>query len=319
MIDLSTTYMGLALKNPLIVSSSPVSASEESIQKAIDAGAAAVVLPSLFEEQLNHTGESNPYFPAAEDYALSPEACLKLIRTLNARCDIPIIGSLNGITADGWLSCAKRIEDAGAQALELNLYYVAANPSVTGQQIEQNVLDTVLAVRNSVQIPVAVKLTPFFSSLGNLARRLDETGINALVLFNRFYQPDFDLVSMEIEPNLALSEPEEIRLTLRWIAMLYSTLNASLAATGGVQSGTEVIKYLLAGADVVMTTSALLQNGPEYVGSLIEDLTQWMSTNQYGSVREIQGLMSQRGVENPEEFERANYLKVLESCKKKYL
>jgi dihydroorotate dehydrogenase (fumarate) len=319
MIDLSTTYMGLALKNPLIVSSSPVSASEESIQKAIDAGAAAVVLPSLFEEQLNHTGEFNPYFPAAEDYALSPEACLKLIRTLNARCDIPIIGSLNGITADGWLSCAKRIEDAGAQALELNLYYVAANPSVTGQQIEQNVLDTVLAVRNSVQIPVAVKLTPFFSSLGNLARRLDETGINALVLFNRFYQPDFDLVSMEIEPNLALSEPEEIRLTLRWIAMLYSTLNASLAATGGVQSGTEVIKYLLAGADVVMTTSALLQNGPEYVGSLIEDLTQWMSTNQYGSVREIRGLMSQRGVENPEEFERANYLKVLESCKKKYL
>lgn len=318
MMDLTTNYMGLALKTPLIVSSSPVSASEENILKAVDAGAAAVVLPSLFEEQLNNTGETNPYFPSTDDYLMSPDAYLDLIGKMTACCDVPIIGSLNGITPGGWTSYAKNIEEAGAQALEINLYHVAANPSLSGRTVEELYIETVKTVADTVTIPVAVKLTPFFTSLGNMAQRFEQAGASALVLFNRFYQPDFDLVAMEIEPNLALSEPEEIRLPLRWIAMLHKTINASLAATGGVQSGTEVIKYLLAGADVVMTASSLLWNGPEYIGSLLRELDQWMSANQYGSVKEIQGLMSQRGIENPEEFERANYLKVLESYKKRY-
>ncbi|QHI70914.1 dihydroorotate dehydrogenase-like protein [Tichowtungia aerotolerans] len=318
-MDLTTTYMGLALKNPLIVSSSPISAREEKIKKAVDAGAAAVVLPSLFEEQLNNTGEINPYFPMADDYLMSPDAYLELVRRTASHSGVPIIGSLNGVTPDGWTSYAKQIEEAGAQALELNLYHVAANPLVSAQEIEQRYIDTVLAVRNSVQIPVAVKLTPFFSSFGNMARRLDETGINALVLFNRFYQPDFNLVAMEVEPSLSLSAAGDIRLPLRWIAMLYKNVKASLAATSGVQSGVGVIKYLLAGADAVMTASALLQHGPEYIGSILRDLERWMTSNQYESVHELQGLMSQRGVENPEEFERVNYIKVIETYRKKHL
>ena len=318
-MDLRTTYMGLALKNPLIVSSSPVSASEESIHQAVDAGAAAVVLPSLFEEQLDNTGATNPYFPNADDYALSPDAYLELINRTAGHCGVPIIGSLNGLTANGWISYAKNIEEAGAQALELNLYHVAANPTLSGRTVEELYLETVKAVVNSVQIPVAVKLTPFFSSLGNMAHRFDKLGVSALVLFNRFYQPDFNLVAMEIEPNLTLSGPQEIRLPLRWIAMLYKTIDASLAATSGVQSGVEIIKYLLAGADAVMTASALLQHGPAYISSLLRDLERWMEANQYSSVQEIQGMLSQRGAGNLEEFERLNYLKVLESYKKQHL
>lgn len=318
-MDLTTTYMGLALKNPLIVSSSPVSASEEQIFRAVDAGAAAVVLPSLFEEQLEDTGKTDPCFPGSGDYLLSPDDYLELTRSVSSRCKVPIIGSLNGSTPGGWTAYAKRIEEAGAQALELNLYHVAANPDRSAREVEQRCLDTVEAVRETVSIPLAVKLTPFYSSLGHMARRLDRTGINALVLFNRFYQPDFNLVAMEVEPNLTLSGPEEIRLPLRWIAMLYRHIDASLAATTGVQSGVEVIKYLLAGADAVMTASALLLHGPEYIGSLLRDLERWLEANQYGSVSEIRGLLSQRGIENPEQFERANHLKVLESYKKQHL
>lgn len=316
-MDLKTTYMGMTLKNPLVVSSSPASASEEKIRRVTEAGAAAIVMPSLFEEQITKCGLDFPYFPAAEDYALSPEAYFDLLHKASSRSEIPIIGSLNGVTLDNWTTYARKIQDAGAQGLELNIYHVAANPNVSGQEIEQNQLKIVKAVKSAVSIPVALKVSPFFSSLGDMIRQFDEAGIDALVLFNRFYQPDFNLVSMEIEPTLALSDPSEIRFPLRWIAMLHGTLNASLAASTGVQSGVEVIKYLLAGADAVMTASALIQHGPEYIGSLLRDLERWMESSEYTSISEFRGMMSQHGVPNTEEFERANYIKVIETYKKK--
>lgn len=318
-MDLRTTYMGLTLKNPLIVSSSPISAREESIQKAVDAGAAAVVLYSLFEEQITKTGPEHPSFPDAEDYVLSPDAYFDLLRKTAARCDVPVIGSLNGTTFDGWEAYAKNMQDAGARALELNIYQIAADPNVSGQDLEQRQLEIVKSVKSAVDIPVALKMSPFYTSLGHTARQFDGCGVDGLVLFNRFYQPDFNLVAMEIEPSLDLSGPSEIRLPLRWIAMLHGTLNASLAASTGVQSGVEVIKYLLAGADAVMTASALLQHGPEYIGSLLRDLERWMRNNEYESVRAFQGRMSQQAVPNAEEFERLNYIKVVETFTKKYI
>lgn len=318
-MDLKTNYMGLSLKNPLIVSSSPLSENQESIQRAIDAGAAAVVLPSLFEEQIVNAGATNPYFLASDDYHVSPKEYLRLVRKAANRSGVPIIASLNGVTPSGWTSFAKEIEDAGAHALELNLYHIAANPNRSGQEVEEQYIQTVEAIIRSVQIPVAVKLTPFFSSLGNMAREFDRAGAAALVLFNRFYQPDFNLVAMEVEANLTMSGPEDIRLPLRWIAMLYKTLDLSLAATTGVQSGIEVIKYLLAGADAVMSASALLQHGTEYLQTILRDVEHWMENNQYESIGDIQGLMSQHATESPEMFERANYIKVLESYKRQHL
>lgn len=317
-MDLKTTYMGLTLKNPLVVSSSPASASEEHIQKAVDAGAAAVVLPSLFEEQITKTGPDFPYFPSSGDYTLQPEAYFELLHKSADRYALPIIGSLNGVTTEGWDTYARKMEEAGAKALELNIYHVAADPTVDGRQIEQRHIEIVKAVKSAVDIPVALKMSPFYSSPGHMARQFDEAGINGLVLFNRFCQPDFNLVAMEVEPNLALSSPTEIRLPLRWIAMLKGTLKASLGASTGVQSGVEVIKYLLAGADAVLTASALLQHGPQYIGALLRDLERWMDSNEYESVSEIQGLMSQKAVPNADEFERANYLKMIESTSKKY-
>ena len=318
-MDLNTTYIGMTLKNPLVVSSSPVSMSEESIQKAVDAGASAVVMFSLFEEQLTKTGEEYPYFPSGADYAVSPEAYFDLLHKTVGRHRVPIIGSLNGLASDNWVTLARNIQDTGAQGLELNIYHVAANPDVTGQEIERRHFEIVQAVKDAVDIPVALKLSPYFSSLGNMIQRFDNLGVDALVLFNRFYQPDFNLVAMEVEPSLTLSGPEELRLPLRWIAMMQGSLNASLGASTGVQSGAEVIKYLLAGADAVMTASALLQHGPAYIGSLIRDLENWMKKNEYESVSEFKGIMGQRGVPNPSEFERANYLKVIEHYKKNYL
>lgn len=316
-MDLKTTYMGMTLKNPLVVSSSPISASEEKINRATEAGAAAIVMSSLFEEQITKCGLDYPYFPSAEDYALSPDAYFDLLHKTASRSDIPIIGSLNGTAIDSWTTYARKIQDAGARGLELNIYHVAANPNVSGREVEQHHLEIIQAVKRAVNIPVALKLSPFFSSIGDMIRQFDEAGIDAMVLFNRFYQPDFNLVAMEVEPNLSLSDPSEIRLPLRWIAMLHGTLNASLAASTGVQSGVEVIKYLLAGADAVMTASALLQHGPEYIGSLLHDLERWMEANEYTSISEFQGFMSQHSVPNPEEFERANYIKVIETYKKK--
>jgi dihydroorotate dehydrogenase (fumarate) len=318
-MNLNTTYMGLALKNPLIVASSPLSKSSENIQKATAAGAAAVVFFSLFEEQVVKHSERYPYFPRADDYAVTPDAYFDLLHRTVEQSEIPIIGSLNGVTTHGWEEYAQKIEATGAQGLELNIYHVAANPTISGQEIEQQHLDILRAVKSAVDIPIALKLSPFFSSLGHMAKQFDEVGVDALVLFNRFYQPDFDLDAMEVDPALNLSACADIRLPLRWIAMLHGKLRASLAASTGVQTGAEVIKYLLAGADGVTTASSLLKNGPEHIGTLLRELEEWMEANEYTSIDQFRGSMGQKAIANSDEFERANYIKVLETYSRKHL
>lgn len=312
--------MGLTLRNPVVVASSPVTRNLDDLRRAADAGAAAAVMFSLFEEQVGKLGAKHPYFPAEEDYAVTPEAYFNLLAKAVKSTDIPIIGSLNGATTShGWETYARKTEDAGAQGIELNVYHVAANPEETGADIEQRHLDILRAVKSAVKIPVAMKLTPYFSSLGRMAKQFDEAGADALVLFNRFYQPDFDLDAMEVTASLDLSTAAEIRLPLRWIAMLYGRLQASLAASGGVQSGREVVKFLLAGADAVQTSSALLRHGPAYAGVLVQELETWLTDNACESVAQIKGMMSQKAVANPEEFERANYLKVIGTRWQKHL
>ncbi len=314
-MNLKTTYMGLNLKNPIIVASSPVSQNLDDIRRAADAGAAAVVMFSLFAEQLEGTLSEAPYLP--DVYDCNPEAYLNLVQRAVKQTGIPILGSLNGVTNEGWVEYAKEIEQTGAAGIELNIYHVAANPEETGTEVEKRHLDILRAVKNAVTIPVAMKISPYFSSLGNMAWQFDKAGADALVLFNRFYQPDFDLEAMEVEATLDFSSSAEIRLPLRWIAMLHGKLKASLAASIGVQNGAEVIKYLLAGADAVMTASALIKNGPGYVAVLIEELQEWMKQKEYDSLQPLKGSMSQRAVPNPGEFERANYIKVLETYKRK--
>jgi dihydroorotate dehydrogenase (fumarate) len=307
--------MGLNLKNPIIVASSPVSQNLDDIRRAADAGAAAVVMFSLFAEQLGGTLNETPYLP--DVYVCDPDAYLNLVQKAVKQSGIPILGSLNGVTNEGWVEYAKEIEQIGAAGLELNIYHVAANPEETGAEIEKRHLDILKAVKSAVTIPVALKISPYFSSLGNMAKQFDDAGADALVLFNRFYQPDFDLEAMEVEATLDFSTSAEIRLPLRWIAMLHGKLEASLAASIGVQNGAEVIKYLLAGADAVMIASALIKNGPGYVGVLIEELQEWMKQKEYDSLKPLRGAMSQRAIPNPGEFERANYIKVLETYKRK--
>lgn len=314
-MNLKTTYMGLVLKNPVIAASSPVSQNIDSIRTAADAGAAAVVMFSLFAEQLGKGGET-PYLP--DVYTVAPEAYLNLVRQAVEQAGVPIIGSLNGITNEGWIRYAEEIEQAGAAGLELNIYHVAADPDKTGADIEKRHLDILKAVKSAVSIPVALKLSPYFSSLGNMARQFDRAGADALILFNRFYQPDFNLEAMEVEATLDYSSPAEIRLPLRWVAMLHGKLKASLAGSIGVQSGAEVVKYLLAGADAVQTASALLKNGPGYITVLIQELQKWMELKEYESVGQFKGALSQRAVPNPDEFERANYIHVLEASRRKH-
>jgi dihydroorotate dehydrogenase (fumarate) len=306
--------MGLVLKNPIIVGSSPVSRHLDDLRRAADADAAAAVMFSLFEEQvgkLNH-----PYFPAGEDYTVSPEAYVDHLHQAVELTNIPIIGSLNGVATKGWEICARKIEQAGAAGIELNIYHIAANIEETGSDVEKRHLEILQAVKSSVSIPVAVKLTPYFSSLGNMAKQFDRAGADALVLFNPFYQPDFDLNAMEVEASLNLSDIGDIRLPLRWIAMLHGKLKASLGASTGVYSGTEIVKYLLAGADAVQTASALLKNGSGYVSVLLKELQEWMEIKGYSSVEQVKGVMSQRAVPNSDEFERANYIKIIEAYKK---
>ncbi len=329
-MDLRTTYMGLSLNNPIVASASPLSDSVDKIKRMEDAGAAAVVMFSIFEEQLRQEsavleyalnagtesfGEALSYFPAMEDYTVKPDRYLQLIEKASQATKIPIIGSLNGVTSEGWINYAKSIEQAGAKGLELNVYWIPANLTMTGAEVEQRYLDIVKAVKGAVKIPVALKLSPFFSSFANFAKRVDEQGVDALVLFNRFYQPDFDLEELEVLPQLNLSTPYEIRLPLRWIAILHGHLKCSLGATRGVHNATEVIKYIMAGADVAMTTSSLLQNGIDHLRVLLRDLQQWMEAHEYGSVRQLRGCLSQQHVADPSAYERANYIKVLESYK----
>jgi len=333
-MDLKTTYMGLDLKHPLVASAGPISKSLDGIKRLEDAGASAVVLFSLFEEQIRQEnesfdylteagtesfGESLSYFPAVGDYKMGPDAYLDLIRQATEAVDIPIIGSLNGVTDAGWAEYAKDISDAGAQAIELNVYYIPADVGIAARDVEQRYIDIVKHVKGAVSIPVSVKLSPFFSSIGEMANRFVEAGANGLVLFNRFYQPDFDLEELEVVPNLELSSANEIRLPLMWIAILHGRVEASLAATRGVETAQEVVKYVMAGADVVMTTSALLRNGVGHMKTLVDGLNAWMEKRGYDSVEQMKGSMSQLKVADPSAFERANYIKMLGSFKSPYM
>lgn len=333
-MDLTTTYMGMELKHPIIASSSPLSNTVANIKRLEDAGASAVVLFSLFEEQLQHESaalehlmtagvdsfaESLSYLPAIDDYTVGPDTYLDLLRRSSEAVDIPIIASLNGMTNSGWIEHALLMQQAGAKGIELNIYYIPADLTTSGGAVEERYIDIVKAVKASVTIPVAVKLSPFFSAIGSMAKSLDDAGADALVLFNRFYQPDFDLEKFEVAPNLGLSTVDEIRLPLLWIAVLYGKLRASLGATRGVHTPIEVVKYLMAGADAVMTTSALLKNGVDYLATLRNGLQTWMEMNQYHSVRQMKGSMSQQKVADPTSFERANYIKTLESYRSSYM
>ncbi len=327
-MDLTTTYLGLNLKNPVVVSSSPLQEEIDKIRQMEDAGAAAVVLHSLFEEQLTlesqeldqrlseTTGvfaEALSYFPDMTSYNLGPEGYLEHIRKAKAAVSIPIIASLNAVSSGAWIRFAKSIEEAGADALELNIFTLQTDPSVPGSQIEEAYCDLVRQVASTVKIPVAVKLTPYFTAMANMARRLQEAGARGLVLFNRLYQPDFDLEALEVKHTLQLSTPYESLLRLHWVAILYGRVNVDLAVTGGFHSGTDVIKAMMAGARVATITSAVLKNGIPHIGRILDEMRAWMEEHEYESVRQMQGSMSQRSVANPNAFLRSNYMKVLSS------
>lgn len=328
MANLKTDYLGLELKNPLVASSSPLCEELDNLRKMEDAGAAAIVLHSLFEEQITreshlldqdlsrgseYFAEALSYFPDMTDYNLGPDGYLEHIRKAKEALDIPLIGSLNGSSSGGWISYAQKIEAAGADALELNIYYLPTDPEMTASDVEDMYLNLVNNIKTSITIPIAVKLNPFFSAIPNFARRLEMVGADALVLFNRFYQPDFDLDELTVRPNLTLSTSQELLLRLRWVAILYGHVQADLAITGGIHSAEDVLKAMMAGARVAMMTSALLKNGIEHLTRVRLDLIEWMEENEYESIRQMQGSMSHLSVSDPEAFERANYMKVLRS------
>jgi dihydroorotate dehydrogenase (fumarate) len=328
MSDLSTKYLGLALKNPLVVSASPLCEDLGNLRRMEDAGASAIVLHSLFEEQLvadsqtldrflaqgtESFAEALTYFPDMLGYNLGPDGYLEHIRQAKAAVGIPVIGSLNGVSTGGWISFAKKIEQAGADALELNVYYVPTDPALTGAQVEQMYVDLVRDVRGTVKIPVSVKLSPYFTAMANMAGRLAEAGANGLVLFNRFYQPDIDLETLEVTPNLVLSRSEELRLRLCWVALLAEGVHADLAVTGGVHTAEDVLKCMMAGAKVAMMTSALLLNGIGHLAAVQANVLEWMEKHEYSSIRQMQGSMSARKAAQPAAFVRANYMKVLRS------
>ncbi len=325
-MDLTTKYLGMTLKTPLVASASPLSEDIDKIKKLEDAGIGAVVLHSLFEEQIRleqeeynyHTtqgteafAESLSYFPEVEDYKLGPELYLEHIQKAKTAVNIPIIASLNGSSLGGWTDYAKEMESAGADAIELNIYYIPTEFDMAGSEIEQQYIDILKAVKEAVKIPVALKLSPFFSNFSNMAKRFDEAGADALVLFNRFYQPDIDLDEYEVTPNLLLSQSNAMRLPMRWIAILKDNIKADLAATSGIHTGTDVIKMLLVGANVTMLCSSLLKHGIDHVKNIEEHMKQWMREKEYNSVSELQGSMSQKKTADPASFERAQYMKAL--------
>jgi dihydroorotate dehydrogenase (fumarate) len=330
-MDLTTTYMGLKLRSPLVLSASPISTDINQVKRAEELGASAVVMYSLFEEQINHEineidhflsqgsesfAESLSYFPEPEEFKnLYAEEYLTLIKNLKNAVDFPVIGSLNGVSPGGWMDYAKKIEDAGADALELNVYYIASDMQMTSEKVEQLYIDNLKNVKKAIKIPVAIKVGPHFSAFANMAGKLDKAGADALVLFNRFYQPDIDLNTLEVEPNLHLSSSHEMRLPLRWIAVLYGQLKASLAATTGIHSAEDVVKMVMVGADVTMIASVLLKEGIDKMGDIFNNLKQWMLENEYESIEQMKGSMSYQAVANPAAFERANYIKTLQSYK----
>jgi dihydroorotate dehydrogenase (fumarate) len=327
-MDLTTTYMGMALKNPIVPSASPLSENLENIRRMEDAGAAAVVMYSLFEEQitlesqqLDHYlsygvesfAEALSYFPDMETYKVGPDDYLNRVRRAKQAVDIPVIGSLNGVSTGGWIEYARQIEEAGADGLELNVYYIPTDLGMTSTEVEQLYLDILRDVKKTISIPVAMKLSPYFSATANMARRLAEAGADALVLFNRFYQPDFDLENLEVVPRVVLSNAHELLLPMRWVAILYGRVPVDLAITSGVHTLEEVLKGVMAGAKVTMMASELLQNGIQRISQILEGMVQWMEEYEYESVTQMQGSMSQQNVAEEAAFERANYMKVLGS------
>ena len=328
MPELSTDYLGLTLKGPIVASSSPHTEHLDDMKRLEEAGVAAVVLPSLFEEQLelesldldrflSHGEESHAealsYLPDHGDFALGPTAYLDRITAAKQALQIPVIGSLNGISLGGWTRYAKRMEEAGADALELNVYYLPTEPEVSGSAVEDRYVNLVREVSGSVKIPVAVKLTTFLSAPVHLARRLGQAGAKGLVLFNRLYQPDFDLEKLDVVPSLELSTPSTLRIRLRWTAIIWGHTSADIAVSGGVHSGSDVLKCMMAGAKVAMVASSILRHGNDHVRVMLDELTHWMEEHEYDSIRLMQGSMSQRACADPSAFERANYMRVLRS------
>jgi dihydroorotate dehydrogenase (fumarate) len=333
-MDLTTTYLGLELKNPLVPSSSPLSRNLGTLRRMEDQGAAAIILYSLFEEQisqesqtLNHYltqgiesfPEALTYFPEASEYETGPVEYVEQIKKAKEALEIPIVASLNGVSTGGWVKYAREIQEAGADALELNVYYLATNPNLSGSEVEQIYVDILRDVKESITIPVAMKLNPYFSALSNMARRLVEAGADGLVLFNRFYQPDFDIENLEVVPHLLLSTSSELRLPLRWISILYGRVEADLALTTGVHTVEDVLKGLMAGAQVTMMASELLRNGIGRLNDILVDLERWLVEYEYESVNQLLGSLSQVNCAEPAAFERANYMKVLSSFAPDYL
>jgi len=328
MVDLSTSYLGLALKNPLVASASPLSKKLETAQQLEAEGVSAIVMYSLFEEQIiqesvklhndlmrgtESFAEALTYLPDFGTYSIGPQTYLEMLRKIKRAVSIPVIGSLNGVSTGGWVDYARKIQDAGADALELNLYYLSTDPALTSAELEDTYTTLVKDIRKRVQIPLAVKLSPFYTSLPNFARRLVESGADGLVLFNRFYQPDFDLEELEVIPNLVLSNSNELRLPLRWIAILYGRVQADYALTSGVHTAEDIVKAVMAGASVTMVASEFLQKGIGRAGALLTDLASWIETHEYTSINQMKGSMSQQAVAEPAAFERANYMMVLSS------
>ena len=333
-MDLSTKYLGLKLKNPLVPSSSPLTRNLSSLKRLEDSGAAAIVLHSLFEEQitmesqnLNHYltqgiesfPEALTYFPEASEYESGPDEYMEHISRAKKSLGIPIIASLNGVSTGGWIKFARNLQEAGADALELNVYYIPTDPNLSGGEVEQIYIDILKDVKEAVTIPVAMKLNPYFSAMSNMARRLVEAGADGLVLFNRFYQPDFDIENLEVVPHLLLSTSSELRLPLRWIAILYDRVEADLALTTGVHTVEDVLKGLMAGANVTMMASELLRNGVGRLNEILVDLERWLDEYEYESLNQLQGSLSQANCAEPAAFERANYMRVLSSYAPDYL
>ena len=326
-MSMETRYLGLALDHPVVASASPLSASVDGICALEDAGASAVVMPSLFEEQLRaeqailerltesvseHYAESLSFFPSIGTYKASSDEYLETLQAARERTDIPILASLNGVTPEGWTGHARELESAGASAIELNVYYLPTDLGETGAEVESRYAQVVHAVKSAVSIPVAIKVGPQFSAFGHTAKSLTAAGADSIVMFNRFYRPDFDIETLEASRELSLSSAAEIRLGLFWLALLYGNVDASLAASSGVETYEQVVKYLLAGADVVMTTSALLRHGPGHLTGLRDGLADWMARHGFGAVGELRGLMSLDRIADPAAFERANYIQLLE-------
>ncbi|MBL0295714.1 MAG: dihydroorotate dehydrogenase-like protein [Betaproteobacteria bacterium] len=327
-VDLSTRYLGLPLKHPIVASASPLTGSIDSLKRLQDAGVAAVVLPSLFEEQIEHeemathnlmmygaelSPEAHGFFPEMQNYPTGPDRYLKLIGEAKQALSVPVIASLNGHTPGGWTSIARQFQEAGADAIELNVYFLAASVDDTSAEVEQRYVDLVASVTQQVGIPVAVKVAPYFSAMANMAARLHQAGAAGLVLFNRFLQPDITLDELEVAPHLVLSTSDELRLALRWIAILRGRVGASLAATGGAHTPEDVLKLLLAGADCVMLASSLLTRGPGHVEALVRGVQAWLSDREYSSVAQMKGSLSQQACPDPDAFERANYMRALQS------